>query len=147
MTKLLVLVCGHYVHLPRKTALISFQITGSTGFLGFRILTLALEAGYRVRAAIRHQHQIAVLRAAEIVQSHLADLEFIVVPDILREGAYNEAMQGVTHVVHSAFPSIQPVSRLSYPRLRWPGALSSGVFKTRPKILTPVSYMRPSILR
>ncbi|KAF7862480.1 hypothetical protein EAF04_007353 [Stromatinia cepivora] len=81
-------------------------ITGATGFIGFRTLLEALEAGYTVRAAIRNEP------ASEALLSHskLSDfaskskLSFIEVPDILHKDAYTEALKDMTYAIHIASP-------------------------------------------
>lgn len=80
------------------------QVTGGSGHLGFRVIVRALEAGYRVRAPVRSTSKIAVVKGARSVQKYLDKLEFILVPDILEEGAYDEAVKGVSYIVHSASP-------------------------------------------
>jgi hypothetical protein len=92
-----------------NTLLNAAKITGVTGFVGFRVLATALQKGYRVRAAIRRKEQEHIIRAAHSIQPYHDKLTFIVVPDMRREGAYDQSLQGVTYVVHVAFPCIQGV--------------------------------------
>jgi nucleoside-diphosphate-sugar epimerase len=85
-------------------------ITGVTGFIGFRVLLEALTQGYVVRAAVRSSAQ------ADSIGSHpkiknLAPgdkLSFVQVPDLTREDAYVEAVQGVTYIIHLASPLPSP---------------------------------------
>ncbi|MCJ1432797.1 hypothetical protein MMC27_002154 [Xylographa pallens] len=85
-------------------------ITGATGHIGFRVLVEALKAGYSVRAAIRSEGKANEILAAPSIKSLAPGnkLSFIVVPDILAEGAYDEALKGVTYVVHLASPLANP---------------------------------------
>lgn len=93
------------------------QVTGVSGFLGFRILAFALEAGYRVRGVVRRQAQIDTIKAAPSAQPYLDNLEFVVIPDLLKEGAFDEALEGVTYILHCA----SPIPRASAPvRIPWP---------------------------
>ena len=85
-----------------KTPLI--LITGVSGFIGYRVLLAALEAGYRVRGAIRRSEQAASIKTLPSVQKHLSNLDFVVVPDILAPGAYDKALKGVDYVEHVASP-------------------------------------------
>ncbi|KAK9369630.1 hypothetical protein V1509DRAFT_645805 [Lipomyces kononenkoae] len=55
-------------------------ITGASGNLGFKVLVLALQAGYNARVA------------------------FVVVVDILASDAYTSAVQGVKYIIHCASP-------------------------------------------
>ena len=85
-------------------------ITGATGHIGFRVLVEALRAGYFVRAAIRSEGKAKELLAAPSIKALAPGekLSFVVVPDILAEGAYDEALQGITYVVHLASPLSNP---------------------------------------
>ena len=79
-------------------------ITGATGFIGFRTLIEALKAGYHVRAATRNESGIQKIKAARSTQPYLSQLEFVIVPDILKEDAYYEAVKDVDRVIHLASP-------------------------------------------
>ncbi|KAK8123017.1 cinnamyl-alcohol dehydrogenase [Apiospora sp. TS-2023a] len=87
-------------------------ITGATGFIGFRILLGALKHGYSVRAAFRSPEKGKFLLshpkvlALGVVPEKLSLVE---VPDICREGAYDEAIKGVRYVIHSASPLPSPL--------------------------------------
>ena len=80
-------------------------ITGATGFIGFRTLIETLKAGYLVRAAVRNESGIQRIKAAGSTQPYLSQLEFVLVPDILKEEAYYEAVKGVDYVIHLASPT------------------------------------------
>lgn len=83
------------------------QITGGTGFVGFRVIIEALNAGYKVRAAIRGgEARAETIRSAKSIQDiNPGDrLTFIDVPDILDPKAYHEAIKGVHGVIHVASP-------------------------------------------
>ena len=88
-------------------------ITGGTGFLGFRTLIEALKAGYHVRAAVRNESGIKKIKAAPSAQPYLSQLEFALVPDILKEEAYHEAVKGVDYVIHLASPTTNLKERTS----------------------------------
>ncbi|KAB8293723.1 hypothetical protein EYC80_009208 [Monilinia laxa] len=62
-------------------------ITGATGFIGFRTLLEALEAGYTISEFTSNK-----------------ELSFIEVPDILHPEAYTEALKDVTYAIHIASP-------------------------------------------
>ncbi|KAI0901029.1 putative cinnamoyl-CoA reductase [Annulohypoxylon nitens] len=85
-------------------------ITGVTGFLGFKVLTGALQEGYTVRAAVRSIEKAKTLSShPKIVALGKADkLSFVEVPDICAEGAYDQAIKGVTYVIHHASPLPSP---------------------------------------
>ena len=82
-------------------------ITGATGHVGFKTLLDALEAGYRVRAAVRSESKAQVItsnpvfKAANIPEGQLS---FVIVPDLTVPGAYDEAVKDVKYVIHIASP-------------------------------------------
>lgn len=78
------------------------QITGISGFVGFRILVEALQRGYRVRGVIRKESQTATIKAAPSIQAHLQNLELVVIPDLTKEGAYDNVLGDVTYIIHTA---------------------------------------------
>ena len=81
-------------------------ITGATGHLGFRVLLDALERGYEVRAAVRSEAKEKVITSNPAFKAlgKEAQLSFVVVPDFLEDGAFDNAMQGVKKVIHVASP-------------------------------------------
>ncbi|KAG9773411.1 hypothetical protein KCU88_g5814, partial [Aureobasidium melanogenum] len=83
-------------------------LTGGTGHVGYRALVEALSRGYHVRASVRSEAKIAQIKAAASIQPYLAQLSFVVVPDIEKDGAFDEALKGVDFVVHIASPLGHP---------------------------------------
>jgi uncharacterized protein YbjT (DUF2867 family) len=83
-------------------------ITGASGHLGFRVLVLALEAGYHVVSTIRKEDQAKKISEKPSVRFHRDRLSFAVVKDIATPKAFEEAMEGVTHVIHVASPIASP---------------------------------------
>lgn len=82
-------------------------LTGATGFIGFRTLVLALEAGYSVRCAIRDpKKESKILSNPAIKSLNLPpnSISFTTVPDLADPGAYTDAVRDVTHVLHVATP-------------------------------------------
>jgi nucleoside-diphosphate-sugar epimerase len=77
-------------------------LTGGSGFIGATTLRYALEKGYRVRATARSQSKADAL--SKRMNKYSDKLETVVVPDILADGAYDEAIKGVEYVVHLASP-------------------------------------------
>ncbi|KAK8005669.1 NAD(P)-binding protein [Apiospora arundinis] len=82
-------------------------LTGGTGFLGYTILIDLIKHGYRVRVPARSHAKIARVRAAPSIaalnppETHLM---FVLVPDMAAPGAYDEAVQDVDLIIHSAAP-------------------------------------------
>jgi len=81
-------------------------ITGATGHVGSCTLIHLLESGYHVRAAVRSEAKIAqVLSRPEVRALNPGSrLTFTIVPDISAPGAYDHAVEGVTHIIHIASP-------------------------------------------
>ena len=81
-------------------------ITGGSGHLGHRVIVDALAAGYHVRAAVRTQAKADQILATPSVKAFksLNRLSFAVVPDMLSQGAYDEAVAGTSYVIHVASP-------------------------------------------
>ncbi|KAJ0421526.1 hypothetical protein BJY00DRAFT_282375 [Aspergillus carlsbadensis] len=77
-------------------------VTGASGFLASHIIRIFLEAGYNVRGTVRSTSTTERVRAR---YPQFADqLSFAIVPDIAVPGAFNEAVNGVTGVIHTASP-------------------------------------------
>ena len=83
-------------------------ITGATGHLGFRVLRYALEYGYQVRAAVRSEAKAKTVASNPALKAMGNDsqLSFVVVPDFLVPGAFDEAVKDVKYIVHVASPLV-----------------------------------------
>ncbi|EGR51087.1 uncharacterized protein TRIREDRAFT_56700, partial [Trichoderma reesei QM6a] len=79
-------------------------LTGATGMIGFRTLVFLLEAGYKVRAAVRNQAGFDRISQLGPVAPYASQLSSIIVPDITVPGAYDEAVKDVEYIVHVASP-------------------------------------------
>lgn len=81
-------------------------LTGATGHLGYRTLMLTLEAGYKVRAAVRSQAKAETILTAPSIKALApgSNLDFVIVPDILADSAYDDAVKGVNAILHIASP-------------------------------------------
>jgi nucleoside-diphosphate-sugar epimerase len=77
---------------------------GGTGFLGAWTLKELLERGFNVRAAIRGNKKADHLRRQ--FKEHVDKLEFTIVDDVTRPGAFDEAVKGVDAIIHSASPLV-----------------------------------------
>ncbi|KAK3713677.1 hypothetical protein LTR37_008371 [Vermiconidia calcicola] len=83
-------------------------LTGSSGFIGFRILLELLERGYAVRAVVRSNDKgkwllsrLNAVRGREDLQDNV---KTVVVDDFVREGAFDAALSSISHVIHVAAP-------------------------------------------
>ncbi|GKT57041.1 NAD dependent epimerase/dehydratase [Colletotrichum tofieldiae] len=79
-------------------------VTGANGYIGTHIVGLALERGYNVRATARSESSFANLRTLFLNASDR--LSFAVVPDITKHESYEDALAGVTGIIHAASPFI-----------------------------------------
>ncbi|KAK2047189.1 NAD dependent epimerase/dehydratase [Colletotrichum somersetense] len=82
-------------------------ITGVTGHVGFAVLVHALRAGHTVRCAVRSEAKADFIRSRPKIRALClprARLNFAIVPDITADGAYDEAIRGVSSVIHVASP-------------------------------------------
>ena len=85
-------------------------ITGASGHMGFRAVVNALELGYQVRAAVRNQDKADVILNAPSMKALAPGkkLTFFFVPNIVADGAYDEAVKDVTYILHIASPLAKP---------------------------------------
>jgi nucleoside-diphosphate-sugar epimerase len=91
---------GNVLTMPGKLVL----MTGSTGHIGYHCLIEALSKGYKVRVAVRSAEKFATIAASKCIQPYLTQICECIVPDITKEGAFDEAVKGVDYVVHIASP-------------------------------------------
>ncbi|KAI1097480.1 putative cinnamoyl-CoA reductase [Jackrogersella minutella] len=91
----------------------TFLITGATGLVGFRILTLALEAGHNVVYTARSEDKARAVSSNPAVQKLApgSRLSSVIIPDFDVEGAFDSALEGITHVVHAGSPVPVPLTR------------------------------------
>ena len=71
-------------------------VTGASGFIAAHVLHSFLDAGYKVRAAVRSEKS-----ADKVRQTHSkygAALSFAIVPDMTAPGAFDEAVKDVDGV-------------------------------------------------
>ncbi|KAL1857329.1 hypothetical protein Plec18167_008406 [Paecilomyces lecythidis] len=80
-------------------------LTGASGFLAAHILDKFLSKGYKVRGTVRSESSIEAIRKATNPQYH-DKLSFAIVPDMQAPYAFDEAVQGVNGIVHSASPFV-----------------------------------------
>lgn len=88
-------------------------VTGGSGFIGIAVIQNALQAGYRVRAAVRKESAAQAIANAPGMEVYTAGdaLTFVTVPDNTVEGAYLEAVKDCEYIIHLASPiATQPVS-------------------------------------
>ncbi|KAJ3820713.1 hypothetical protein F5880DRAFT_1615323 [Lentinula raphanica] len=77
-------------------------VTGANGYIAAWIVRTLLEEGYRVRGTVRTRDKGRALQ--KIFEKFETKFEFVVVPDITKDGAFDEAVQDVDAIAHAASP-------------------------------------------
>ncbi|KAH6907325.1 D-lactaldehyde dehydrogenase [Coprinopsis sp. MPI-PUGE-AT-0042] len=77
-------------------------VTGANGFVALWIVKTLLERGNSVRAAVRSDAKGRNLQ--KLFSSYGNKLEICIVPDMTSDGAWNDAVQGVQAIAHTATP-------------------------------------------
>lgn len=85
-----------------NTSASTILVTGASGFIAAHVLITFLEAGYNVRATVRSQTSAENIRKSHA--KYLEKLSFIVVEDITKPGAFDEAVKDVDGVIHTQSP-------------------------------------------
>ena len=79
-------------------------VTGSSGFVAAHIIKAFLTAGYNVRGTVRSEAGIPKVK--ETHGALAAKLSFAIVPDIAAPHAFDEAVKGVSGILHTASPFV-----------------------------------------
>ncbi|KAL4966091.1 uncharacterized protein BDV14DRAFT_171598 [Aspergillus stella-maris] len=96
-------------------------VTGATGLIGFRVLLETLRKGYQVRFAARSEEKAQKVLSRPAIESLNAgdQLSYVVVPNSTISGAYDEALQGVSYVLHVGtpvpVPTYDPITEVYQP--------------------------------
>jgi nucleoside-diphosphate-sugar epimerase len=83
-------------------------IDGATSFVATPVIMEFLEHGYKVRAQVRSESSADKVRATFPGMGE-DQLEFVIVKDIMADGAYKDAVKGVVGVIHLASPFLLQV--------------------------------------
>ncbi|KAH6916517.1 D-lactaldehyde dehydrogenase [Coprinopsis sp. MPI-PUGE-AT-0042] len=79
-------------------------VTGSNGYIGMWIVHSLLQKGYYVRAVVRSPEKGKHMQSHFNLKAHGDRLGLAIVPDMTKEGAFDEAVKDVEGVVHTASP-------------------------------------------
>ncbi|MFG2550471.1 NAD-dependent epimerase/dehydratase family protein [Streptomyces sp. NPDC048581] len=83
-------------------------VTGGSGFVGSHLVKRLLERGYEVHSTVRSTADTAKMRPLrELQETHPGQLSLFEA-DLLKEGAFDEAMSGCRVVFHVASPFRMP---------------------------------------
>lgn len=90
----------------------TFLITGASGLIGFHILLDALKAGHNVRYTVRSEEKAKVVSSNPAIKKLgiTTDdrLSPVVIADFTADGAFDSALNGVTHIIHACSPVPMP---------------------------------------
>ncbi|KAF8956234.1 D-lactaldehyde dehydrogenase [Flammula alnicola] len=79
-------------------------VTGANGYVAMWVIRTLLEQGYSVRGAVRSNDKGKRLR--EYFEAYGDKVEWVVVEDITKDGAFDEAVKGVDGIEHIASPAL-----------------------------------------
>jgi nucleoside-diphosphate-sugar epimerase len=78
-------------------------VTGPSGYVGAHVFQTLLQKGYRVRGTVRSEEKANQLK--EDFAKYKSQIEsFVIVQDIIKDGAFEDAVKGVDYVIHVASP-------------------------------------------
>jgi len=77
-------------------------VSGANGYIAIWVVRTLLEKGYSVRGTVRSEEKAAHLR--QLFKSYGDMHEVVIVEDITKEGAFDEAVKGVDAIEHTASP-------------------------------------------
>lgn len=110
-------------------------VTGANGFAAIHIVDHLLKKGYSVRATIRSQAKEVHLK--KVFGEYGDKLEFVVVPDITKEGAFDNVLDGLDAVIHAASPfqmDVEDPEELIRPAVDGTVSIVTSAIKTPGKI-------------
>ncbi|KZT58723.1 NAD(P)-binding protein [Calocera cornea HHB12733] len=79
-------------------------VTGANGYIAVWIVRILLEQGYAVRGTVRSAPKGDYLK--KLFEKEGEKFEYVVVDDITKDGAFDEAVKGVQAVLHTASPVV-----------------------------------------
>lgn len=85
-------------------------ITGATGFVGSAIAVEALKAGYQLRVALRKPSK----QLESLLSEYSKELEFVIIPDLTDETAFDGKLDGVDYIFHLASPPPSGTDKETY---------------------------------
>jgi len=79
-------------------------ITGASGYVASHVIRAFASAGYEIIGTVRSASGIPAIQKAHA--AYADKLSFAVIPDLIVEGAFDEAVKGVDGIIHTASPFI-----------------------------------------
>ncbi|KAI0145241.1 putative cinnamoyl-CoA reductase [Xylariaceae sp. FL1272] len=111
-------------------------VTGATGLVGFHTLLAVLRAGHTVRHVVRSEEKSRQVASNPAIQElGCGDrLSSVIVPDITIDGAFDSALEGITHVIHAGTPvavsTYDPITQVFEPTVRGISGLLESALKS-----------------
>ncbi|TPX30951.1 hypothetical protein SmJEL517_g05623 [Synchytrium microbalum] len=95
-------------------------VSGANGYLAMHCVDQLLKKGYKVRGTVRSQAKVS--EVVNLFPEHKDSLEVIVVEDMVKDGAFDQAVVGCTAILHVASPVIfakeNPIDNVITPAIR-----------------------------
>ncbi|KAG8720487.1 methylglyoxal reductase (NADPH-dependent) gre2 [Ceratobasidium sp. 395] len=88
--------------MPSIKAPATVLVTGASGFIAVWICQTLLDAGYTVRGTVRSTSKGDYL--SNLFKLYGDRFQYVIVGDMTEDGAFDEAVQGIDAVVHTAAP-------------------------------------------
>lgn len=85
-------------------------ITGASGFIGSATAVEALKAGYSLRICLRKPSE----QLKSVLSKYSNQVEFVTVPDLTNETAFDGKLNGVDYVLHLASPLVHGTNKETY---------------------------------
>ncbi|KAF8880895.1 hypothetical protein CPB84DRAFT_1792180 [Gymnopilus junonius] len=79
-------------------------VSGANGYIAMWVTRLLLERGYAVRGTVRKESEVKFLKDYFTALGYGTMLEVVIVEEICRENAFDEAVKGVDAIAHIAAP-------------------------------------------
>ncbi|XXH03299.1 hypothetical protein Hte_009697 [Hypoxylon texense] len=115
-------------------------LTGANGFLAQHILSQALGDGHSVRAVVRSQSKVDMLKKSFSKYVDTPQLDFAIVPDITAAGAFDAALESTPPfdiVLHTASPFfLRPLPNSDYldPAIKGTTEVLKGIARVAPSV-------------
>ncbi|KAF7590241.1 hypothetical protein BBP40_003125 [Aspergillus hancockii] len=78
-------------------------ITGPSGFVAAHVIEAFISAGYHVRGTVRSR--VTAEKVRRTFPQYTEQLSFAIVPNIVEDDAFDEAVKGVHGNIHTAYPT------------------------------------------
>ncbi|ORX38574.1 D-lactaldehyde dehydrogenase [Kockovaella imperatae] len=110
-------------------------VTGASGFVGSHVSQHFLKGGFKVRGTVRSESKGEYLKK---LFKNDGDFDYVIVDDIAKDGAFDEAVKGVDAVAHTASPfyvtNIKSTDELIQPALHGTTGILKSIQKNNPDV-------------